>query len=720
MTTEVLITDFNVGDVNVAEIVELIISPFNDIVSKAQNAAACSGPLEPVMFKAADTLRKEGQRALNRLVPLYQKIVKQHGADCVNAIKKNEDISRFHLELTDVLWEFDDYLSVEDFDEGKYVELQTLCRQLAPKIYNILVRMNIELLSQVVSSESPTSTSSSASSLSSASVSSSSLMSSSLMSSSLTSSSSSLFSLPLSSTSKQAVPHLHIVPESRPASPLLSESSPTDTDAWHPPSLHGSRDERDSPTVTAAESPWMNSNSSLVHVNEMPSSVRSESAASPNPVIHHASSVPNFGLRPHATVVKRQSYSSELSEQSFTSRRSRLASFAPRSILPIRESGDARSMQHQSPRQIPATQRASNVYHSENLRKPVNSDHATMPVSRPTLRQCVITESSSFRRYKGFCSGAQEILQGRDGVKQKQKPAQRTLSRVVAKCNSCSMELDYSEIETDLTRRDAGNLSKKDVGYRLRFLQKSHLPVKRSTDAMYGCIFCISSGFTFEESDATVFFTAEDLFLHLSRHPQPLPSVSGINVVYGVEVPYNMRNNYDLHFLVPPKIHPVHEASTEVDGRPTGIAIKETKRLDPQRKLGERDREDLQLAVGARITGIKWPPQYKGRKIFAWHDGNFASVASDNIHLIPPENTKLSKSMRSYTCGKAKWKFSMKSGKDLPWLKFDKGDTITNIGWEHPDHWCWCGMNSKGHWGIFPQAYIDPNTVVDDSLDRAS
>ncbi|KAG5926465.1 hypothetical protein E4U42_003286 [Claviceps africana] len=663
-------------EANDADVVELVLTPFSDIVAKAQNAAAIAGAQEPQMFEAAEALRKEGQRALNRLVPLYRKIVKQHGMDCANAVKMNEDIVCIHLELTDVLWEFDDYLSVEGFDKGKYGELQSLCRRLAPKMYNILVRMNIELLAQVVSSAS----SSSASSASSSS----------------------------SATSINKIAPRHTVTQS-PPSPMFSVSS--STDAWHPSPFQISRDESDLPAAAAGDIPWDDNNRLQVHVKDASSSENQDSGSSP--------SVTSFDLILPAVAAKRQSHNSDHSAQSSNSRRSLFSSIATRSMLTIRESEDAQVMQ-QLPRQISASHRITGVYSSENLRRRVNFEHATMPVSRAPSGQCMITESSSFRQYKGFCLGAQEVLQGGDGVKQKQKPVQRTLLRIVAKCNACSMELDYGDIETDLAGKQAGNLVQRDVGYRLRFLQKSHLPVKRSSDAIYGCIFCISNGFTVEESDATVFFSAEDLFLHLSRHSRPLPPVPGIAVVYGIEVPYDLRNNYDLHFHMPPKIHPMHEASTEIDGRPTGTALKETRKVDPHRKLGERDRPvELQLAIGARITGIKWPPQYKGRKIFAWHDGKFASVPSENIMLIPPENIRLSKSIRSRTFGKAKWKFSMTSGnKELPWLKFDKGDTITNIGWEHPDHWCWCGMNAKGHWdGLMDHGDED---VLRSGVDRFS
>jgi hypothetical protein len=165
--------------------------------------------------------------------------------------------------------------------------------------------------------------------------------------------------------------------------------------------------------------------------------------------------------------------------------------------------------------------------------------------------------------------------------------------------------------------------------------------------------------------------------------------------------------------------------------------MKELRKDETQRHIVDRDRpEELQVAMGAKLTGIKWPPQYKGRKAFAWHDGNFASVPFELVMLKAPLNSSLNKGIRSLVSAKAKWKFAPKHGKPN-WLKFDKGDTITNIGCEycrrskcrdgtdfrighHPDDWCWCGFTSKGDWGFFPQAFIDPNTVQDDSPDNPS
>ncbi|KAG8411328.1 hypothetical protein J3459_016367 [Metarhizium acridum] len=122
----------------------------------------------------------------------------------------------------------------------------------------------------------------------------------------------------------------------------------------------------------------------------------------------------------------------------------------------------------------------------------------------------------------------------------------------------------------------------------------------------------------FGESDAPVFFSADDLLAHLSRHARPLPVIHGLAVVYGTDVPSHLLNNYDLHFKVPTKPNPVHKESTEINGRPTGVAMKAVRRDEAQRSIADRDRsKELQVASGVKLTRIKWPPQYKGRKVFA-------------------------------------------------------------------------------------------------------
>lgn len=71
------------------QVVELILTPFHDIVDKATAAANNAQGEEPLMQRTADALAREGRRALNRLEPLSKKTFNQHGAAFVNAIKSN-------------------------------------------------------------------------------------------------------------------------------------------------------------------------------------------------------------------------------------------------------------------------------------------------------------------------------------------------------------------------------------------------------------------------------------------------------------------------------------------------------------------------------------------------------------------------------------------------------------------------------------------------------
>ena len=222
------------------------------------------------------------------------------------------------------------------------------------------------------------------------------------------------------------------------------------------------------------------------------------------------------------------------------------------------------------------------------------------------------------------------------------------------------------------------------MGYRLRFLQKSHLPAKRADDVLYGCIFCIHEGHTIDGSDATVFFTTKALFAHLARHPRPLPEVPGLAVVDGLEVPPHLHNNFDLHFIKPPLPHPAQEAGSGVDTRPTGIARDQARRIYGQRLLYDRT-EALELAQGARLSGVKWPPKYNGEWAMAWHDGIFASVPTDMIQLDPPPSSEIKMGGTSHVKAKARWKFAPKDKDKGDWLKFDKNETIANIS-------CGCGV----------------------------
>jgi hypothetical protein len=61
---------------------------------------------------------------------------------------------------------------------------------------------------------------------------------------------------------------------------------------------------------------------------------------------------------------------------------------------------------------------------------------------------------------------------------------------------------------------------------------------------------------------------------------------------------------------------------------------------------------------------------------------------------------------RSSLTAIAKWDFKPRDAKDGGWLKFNKGDRLTCIGYTFFDEWCWSGQTSKGKWGLFPSSFV--------------
>jgi len=68
--------------------VELVLTPFKDVVEKGRVAANNAGDSQP-MLKAALALVKEGERALKRIEPLCKKHLDEYGSGFVDALKEN-------------------------------------------------------------------------------------------------------------------------------------------------------------------------------------------------------------------------------------------------------------------------------------------------------------------------------------------------------------------------------------------------------------------------------------------------------------------------------------------------------------------------------------------------------------------------------------------------------------------------------------------------------
>ncbi len=328
---------------------------------------------------------------------------------------------------------------------------------------------------------------------------------------------------------------------------------------------------------------------------------------------------------------------------------------------------------------------------------------------------------------------------------------------VVAKCSHCLFELEYKFVEQDLNNdcecfvraknRDsanawnksaAGNYTSNSLAFRLRVLQKSHLAVRHVDEHLYGCLFCIQQGRTNEESDATVFFTQKQFLSHLARHTRPLPSVPGLTVIEGPDMPPHLKDNFDLHFPNPPVPSIMTGIMPEVSKLPTAVALEMRKvQLGAMRTPPDRA-SVLHLAVGARIVGIEFPAKYEGKWGIGWHDGVRAAFEADTVLLDAPPKGEIRLQGTSNVQAVARWKWNQKGG-DEKWLRFDKGDVIKNISCKatrrdfflglssaplegkgvqilmirigsYKEHWCWSGTSAKG-WGIFPQSHLEPSSI---------
>ena len=177
-----------------------------------------------------------------------------------------------------------------------------------------------------------------------------------------------------------------------------------------------------------------------------------------------------------------------------------------------------------------------------------------------------------------------------------------------------------------------------------------------------------------------MFISQKALFQHLARHPRPLPEITGLRVVEGEEVPEKWRNNYDLHFKNPKEAHPAMEKASEIAMMPTATAKEAARRMYGQRLLFDRT-PALEMVQGAKITGITWPEKYVGEWAFGWHDGVNASVPMEILQLDQPPPSEIKMAGTSQIRATARWKFNPKAKDKFKgdWLKFDKGDVISNI-----------------------------------------
>lgn len=357
---------------------------------------------------------------------------------------------------------------------------------------------------------------------------------------------------------------------------------------------------------------------------------------------------------------------------------------------------------------------------------------------QPREPDTAIGQRSSLYLLKGFCTGAQQFRSSghEDGVRRVAGHVAGQ-STATARCASCSYGHAWSELDLDVRDRLPRATFPREGGllFRIRLLYKSHLGAPRPSEAFYGCLFCAQAGRVVREGDSTVFRGADELLRHVASHPQPLPEVPGLTVLYGKEVLATdpRVNDFDLWLTEPPQHGGVPpEVEAEVVKLPVATAVKGHVQRYGEKKLPRPDGKGpdslLQFFEGSRVIGVEFPGKYAGKWCTGWHDGIWGYFPAKNIELEKPMPGRLDAPPLLHGIGGsgvavvAKWKWDPGAAAKEGWLGFDKGEKLTNVGWPADagrEAWCWSGSTSKGKFGVFPRSHTDESSLRDDANPQA-
>lgn len=224
------------------------------------------------------------------------------------------------------------------------------------------------------------------------------------------------------------------------------------------------------------------------------------------------------------------------------------------------------------------------------------------------------------------------------------------------------------------------------------------------------CVFCVSEGRTIDDYDATVFFSAEQLIRHLSKHARPVHDVDGIKVCYGarygldLDLGFESRDFKPSRSILPDQLPCLPTARTLVRNRSKNW--KESPK-DPD------GRPALPFARGANIVGITFPPRFGGQWCLGFHDGEHALFQLNCVLLNLPPKDEIPIEQSSRNVAIARWDHKPRDT-SAGWLPFLKKDKIRHISYPSRDHWCYSGKNSEGVFGLFPRDFVGDLEVEND------
>ncbi|KAI1872159.1 uncharacterized protein JN550_003878 [Neoarthrinium moseri] len=586
---------------------DLIVQPFKELVERgkeavrnAQDAQDDEADLGIVnqMLKSASSVVKEGERALQRLQPLWTSQVEKHGQAFLDAINDSEVISESRVALDDLLYDFDDFIEVETFDAERFSDIQSAAKSFGRTVIETIKRLRIEKSDATARPATPA----------------------------------------------DSRPEQPLFPPLPPLPPLPQKSSisrpPTshtvreaDEFAVHPlrSTQHSLKRGPSSRSEISAKNAVRRSVASdassfeirsarrlnlqqivqpdteaVTHASRRPSSPEVLGAEFANVHLSNGTSSPingNGEIQPLQLLGTAPRTTAWVHEQATSTRPRSVRDSIPEE-MPMPSNASSRYTVRSSDRDSlifdaptsPTTARTSvfstnesfykhmpslpplpdsalrlNLHPPARLETPMETprtprepeirsptaeqtfdsgliladeapggnrvaanDDSAQPIWYSRKVNCEIGPRSSLFSMGGFCKGAHLFAEG--GMEAGTKSSYDYMSKTYeACCVDCQYSQDMSKLLADAKKDKKANFLTHGVRYRLRYLYKSHVFTNTPGVKNYGCLFCSQDGHTTREGDATVFGSLDSLFAHLARHPQPLQPVAGIKVLYGTE-----------------------------------------------------------------------------------------------------------------------------------------------------------------------------------------
>ncbi|CAI0643514.1 unnamed protein product [Colletotrichum noveboracense] len=742
---------------------ELIIAPFQEVVDRskeaiehAEKAQSGNSELAVQMMKSAQMVFREGERALKRVQPLWDSQVDKHGDSFKDAVGDNDELTGKRRLLEELLYDFEDFMEADTFDASKFGEIQAATRSFALDVLDFIRRIKIEnktpttpvhafpplpplpplppniqiprQVSQPVQlsqsrSGTSTNTSSSPYPIPGRQQKSPGAHNSGVRTSHGSSDSTTLRRTPSSakSVASDARSSRHIYEAT------IAQVIPTRREerrASSPDTL-GDEDEQlgvASPNEFSQPrtSDWIQAQAPVPKLRHpMRQSIPEHSVATNTTPIDGmvVSRFNRFGLdhtTPQSSVFDPNSPSTTNRTSVYSDSATHSSSNGTSPRLPISEmrTSSLAAFQFEPTPPLPPPGQFSDGLMLANEQAAADSMLSDKRASTLIKEdECLIGPKSSFHQVKGFCDGAQAFRRGGywQGLKQTMAYGEPL---PIGRCLNCEYYQVYNELSLDKEGDSRANFLKFGLLYRMRFLIKSHISARTTSEIRYACLFCTHDRHTVHEGDATVFLSADQLLKHLARHPQPLPEVPGVTVLYGkVEGDHHQIEDYDVHFpsAPAPSLFPDMNSLFQL---PTATALKShVQRWGEVLTDPDGNTDVLKFMAGAKIVGIEFPDKWGGKWCTGWHDGTRGPFPAKHVEIEGPKQNEISLQSAGAVSLTTRWKWDPPDSARTGWLVFGKNETIKNVGWLYQDHWCWSGTNSKGKFGIFPRSHINPHSL---------